>query len=390
MNISVLALLVLQSINFGAEASVLYGIKDLEVLEREKNFEEFLLHANDVKPSERDKHWKEMYQNMALGLIDHRIKIRDYSHAAFKQIEKIGRSSALLNDELFQFRRAVYAKKFFLECFKKESNKVSCEQEITNFWAFYRKDADLGLELAQILETNQSSLKTWPFYELAARDSIADFYCKKINVQKAVLSKLYDESFALEFKGDYKAMVEKTVPDICFDQLVGVLKSSLTSTKTNGLHKEMALNILEAKKKLNPQESELYAVLYLSDGPVTGEKMNIAWKKVENLAESFSKRQSLLGEIQKLEVIPDRIFKDPNLPRHKAIINLFARNFPEYLNYYGSSCVKYLDLKNDEQVNVSSSLQCSEFLKAAEKSKSDSTTPWISDSVERQYSAIKK
>ena len=179
----------------------------------------------------------------------------------------------------------------------------------------------------------------------------------------------------------------------CFIEITGALKESLSSIESNGLEKEMALNILEAKGELTQDELDLYAILFLLDGPVVGDKMNIAWKKIEALVDNYPKRQKLLALIEKLPIIPDKIFKDPNLPRHKAIINLFAKNFPEYLNYYGSTCVKYISNSGTKALNVSSSYQCNQFLRAAQsinREDKGSNIPWISDSVERLYSGIKK
>jgi hypothetical protein len=379
-------------------AQVFYDLKDLEVLEREKNFEEFLLHVNDIRPSERDKHWREMYQTMAMGLVDYKIKTKDFSLASYRQIEQIGRSSAMMKDEFFQLKRSIYNKKYFSECFKKVGfitdplkkslEKNQCETELSSFWYFSKKDADLGLDLAAILEQNESSVKLWPFYSPAVNDSIANFYCQKPAVQTAVLKKLYEESFSTEFDGNYKTMVDRVLPAKCFNEIAVPLKEVLTSTKTSGLDKEMAMNILEAKGKLSQKEIELYSILYLLDGPVVGDKMNLAWKRVEALNDSAKKREEIMEEIKKLPLVPDKIFRDPNLPRNKAIINLFAKNFPEYLNYYGSSCIKYITNASDD-LNVGSSFQCNEFLKAAEATKKGDS-PWISDSVQSQYSSIKR
>jgi hypothetical protein len=394
-------------INSGQCASTFYDLKDLEVLEREQNFEEFLQHVNDIRPSERGKHWKEMYQSMALGLVEYKIKTHAFSLDSFLQVEHIGRSSAMMNDEFFQLKRSFYAKKFFTECFMKvegmseatneplkiKAAKKTCETELNSFWYFSKKDPDIGLDLAALLESHHSSNKTWPFYELAIKDNLAHFYCKKANIQNAIMNKFYEESFSAEFGGNYKTLVNRILPESCFEQLIGPLKEALTSIKSSGLVKEMALNILEAKGKLTPDELDLYAILYLLDGPIVGDKMNLAWKKVENLSENYQKRQKLLTQIQQLTLIPDKIFKDPNLPRHKAIINLFAKNFPEYLNYYGETCLKYINHEAAVNLNVSSSFQCHEFLRAAQstlKKNQSLQTPWISDSVSRQYSGLKK
>lgn len=405
MTISSLFILFFQSINLGVCTQVFYELKDLEVLEKEKNFEEFLLHVNDIRPSQRDQHWKEMLQSMALGLVDYKIKSQDYSPKSFKQIEQISRSSAMNGDQLFELKRARYAKKYFAECFRKaalesespklelDQAKTLCENQLSAFWIFSKKDPDIGLELAAILEGHQASIKLWPFYEMAIKDSISAFYCKKPSVQKAVVLKLYEETFSQNFNGNYKNLVNRIVPDNCFEEIAPALKETLTSINSNGLDKEMAFNILDAKGKLSKDEEDLYAVLFLLDGPVVGDKMNLAWRNIEALSENYPKRQKILNQLIKLPILPDKIFKDPYLPRHKAIINLFAKNFPEYLNYYGSTCIKFLTNSGSEPLNVSSSYQCNQFLKAASTHKKESGTDatlWISDSVESLYSGLKR
>lgn len=382
-----------------AEGTPLYTLKDLSALEQEKNFEEFLAHVNDIRPSERGKLWKDMYQSMGMEMIDYKLKTRDFSLKSYKQVESIGRSNALSNDEFFQLKRSLYAKKFFGECYAQASAKKdealkegikACDNELNSFWFFSKKDPDIGLELAALIEKYPSTLKTWPFYQRAVGDSIAQLYCEKPDVQRAIINKLTEESFDPEFDNNYKNLLSRFVPEKCFSKLVPALRLSLQSSVTNGLQKELAMSLLSAKGLLSKEEEDLYAVIYLLDGPVVGDKMNLAWKRVENLSANFKERQNVLAKIKNLPLVPDKIFKDPNLPRHKAIINLFAKNFPEFLNYYGESCVTYLENKSDISPNVSGSFQCHEFLKAAKASKDVDNTEWVSDSVQTKYSGLKR
>ncbi len=395
--------LLVQSLNLAFSNQVFYELKDLEVLEKERNFEEFLSHVNDIRPSERSKHWKEMFQSMAIGLIDYKIKSKDFSEASFKQIEQIGKSSAMMNDEFFQLKRAMFAKKYFTECFKKLTNfaelsdkssqKLSCENSISNFWLFSKKDPDIGLDLAQIIEKNNAKINTWVFYQRALQDNIAQLYCQKPFIQKAILKKLNEESFQKEFNGNYRDLLDKYVPNTCFNQLVEPLRATVISQNANSIERELAINLLEAKNKISSEDSDLYAVIYLLNGPIVGDKFNLAWIKIEKLNDSFSKRQILLKRIRELETLPDQIFNDPEMPRHKAIINLFAKNFPEYLSFYGDECINSLSNRNPVTGIVPSSLNCSQFLKAANAQKkaiNSATNPWVSDSVETQFSALKR
>lgn len=396
--ISLGMLLALHSFSY-AQNKTLYTLKDLSVLEQEKNFEEFLEHVNDIRPSERQKLWKDMYQAMAMEMVDYKLKTRDFSMKTYKQIESIGRSNALANDEFFQLKRALYAKKFFTECYQQASGKKAedrasdikiCDTELSSFWYFSKKDPDIGLELAKLIERYPSTVKTWPFYQRAINDNIANLYCEKPDIQRAVINKLTEESFQSDFDDNYKNLIQRLVPDKCFSKLVTPLRLALKSSITNGLEKEMAMNLLSAKGLLTKNEEDLFAIIYLLDGPVVGDKMNLAWKRVEDLNAQFQTRQKILQEIKALPLIPDKIFKDPKLPRHKAIINLFAKNFPEFLNYYGESCVSYLENKSETSGNIASSLQCNEFLKTAREVKKTDNTEWVSDSVELKYSGLKR
>lgn len=391
-------LLALHSFSY-AQNKTLYTLKDLSVLEQEKNFEEFLEHVNDIRPSERQKLWKDMYQSMAMEMVDYKLKTRDFSMKTYRHIESIGRSNALANDEFFQLKRALYAKKFFTECYQQASSQKSeeraegiktCDTELSSFWYFSKKDADIGLELAKLIERYPSTVKTWPFYQRAINDSIANLYCEKPDIQRAVINKLTEESFQNDFDGNYKNLIQRLVPEKCFAKLVTPLRLALKSSITNGLEKEMAMNLLSAKGLLSKDEEDLFAIIYLLDGPVVGDKMNLAWKRVEDLSSKYRPRQKILEEIKALPIIPDKIFKDPKLPRHKAIINLFAKNFPELLNYYGESCVSYLENKSETSSNIASSVQCHEFLKTAREVKKTDNTEWVSDSVELKYSGLRR
>jgi len=382
------------------KADVLYDLKDLQALEQEKNFEEFLSHVNDIRPSERQKLWKSMYQSMALEMIDYKIKTKDFSLVTFKKIENIGKSSALMSDEFFQLKRALYAKKFFNECYlqasqknQKNSDKTfdfkTCDKELTSFWFFSKKDPDIGLELATLIEKYPSEANSWPFYQTAINDSIANLYCQKANVQRAVLAKLTNESFEADFNGQYANLIKRFVPEKCFVKLVPTLKVSLSSPESNAIEKEMALKLLSATNNLTPEEEDIFAIIYLLDGPVVGEKMNLAWKRVEILNAKFTKRQEILDKIKKLPTIPDRIFKEPTQPRNKAIINLFAQNFPELLNFYAESCLAYTNFKTPE-AQLASGIACNQFIKAAVDLRNKNEAQWLTDKITTQYSSLKK
>ncbi len=72
-----------------APLSTDYTMGDLEALERQKNYGEFLAHARDIRPSERGPVWVEMVAEMAEGFILSKISVRDFSPETLKEVEKL-------------------------------------------------------------------------------------------------------------------------------------------------------------------------------------------------------------------------------------------------------------------------------------------------------------
>lgn len=369
---------------FGS-SEIRYTLSDLSVLERENNFGEFLAHANDIRPSERQKLWKDMYQSMALLMVEDKLKKKKFDRDTYKTIEEIAQTNAMSDDPFFQLKRNLYAKRFFTECYKDKNKIKICDNELQSFWLFSKKDPDLGLDLAKIVEEAGSSFETWPFYSTAINDSVAVLYCQRPPVRNAIFRQLAKESFAPQFDGNYSQLIKHLVHEKCFTQIIPALKTSIEGEETNGLEKELAMNILSSQKALTDDEENYFSVLYLLSGPVVGEKMNVAWRRIENLSENYKKRQLIIEKIKQLEFIPEKIFKDPQGARNKAIIALFAKSFPEYLNFYGESCIRYLEKKGAEPPNnIRSSLTCTQFLKTAKD------VNWISESLQLKFSALKK
>lgn len=366
------------------DESTKYSIKDLEILEKEKNYQEFFKHAYDLKPSLRTKYWKKLYSSMAIGLIDEKLKLKDYSTKTFEDVEAFNKNVHLSEDEIFQNKRNQYALNYFKECFALNSNKTDCEKKLTIHWENSNKDADNALYFAKLADLNNLKIDTWTFYHSIVHDQIAPLYCKKMEVQHAIIKKIELITYNSEFDGNYKIMIAKLMDDKCFKELIPTFKAALYSNKTSGMDKELALNILWQHKLLTNNEIDIALTNYLLSGPVVGEKMNLAWKLIESLAENYPRRKIILDGIKAFDLIPDKIFEDPKSERNRAIINLFTKNFPELINYYAQNCMDYIN--NVEGSKAPNKTTCDRFLNTANAEKNN----WVSDSIKTQYSSLKK
>ncbi len=380
-------------LNVPAWAGELYTLDDLRALQTQKNFNEFLEHVNDIRPSQRLENWQSMYRAMLLDLMDYKIKLEAYDKDSFKAIENHASKSHFKNDERVQLKRNLYAKNYFNKCYKTKEDKslIQCDDELKKFWTFSNNDSDLGLEFSKMLQGSRSKLDSWEFIGSALSDKGQSFYCNNPDIQHQILNRFTSLSFQDGFDNNYKKLITNNISQECFLKMKDFLKSKLLASSTSSIDRELALNLLSSNKMLSDLEEDVFAVLYLSDGPVVGDKMNLAWKRVEALGLNQTKRQSVLKIIQGLPQIADYTLKNPDNQRNKAIINLLATHFPEFLNHYGKECLSYISFNSDEKTQVRNR-QCQNFLEMANSQKSSSSLGpnWVSDVIKIQFSSLKK
>lgn len=318
-----------------------YSLSDLAILAREKNVEEFLAHVNDIRPSERLDTWKMMYRDIVLEFIDRKLKSEDYSKQTFDEIEKHAGHYSLKDMPLIDLKRAKYALAFFQHCYlelKDVSQVNACDRRLITYWENSQKNAEYALPIVALLETYKlSKLNRWNFYQIAVKDKASPVYCDKIQVQKAIIAKLTEESFKESFKelyhNDFSKLLAKFIPTACLQKLLPTLKDAIFSNHINGVEREIAYLLLNASgTTLSTEEENLFALYFLLNGPVVGNVMNLSWNKIEALSEHYNERQKLLAYIKSRGKFPsNNALNDPGTSRNQAIINLLKRSFPEYL-----------------------------------------------------------
>ncbi len=95
-----------------------YTMKDLEILYKEKNFDEFFNHAKDILPSERSSYWKDMVKEMAEAQLKDYIKKKYFDNLHYKKIKDLTKWPTLKTDEFFMKARGNWGVGYFKSCFK--------------------------------------------------------------------------------------------------------------------------------------------------------------------------------------------------------------------------------------------------------------------------------
>lgn len=320
--------------------SRLYTMADLLALENEKNTTEFFLHYRDIRPSERKTQWQEITINMGTIWIEELIAKRQLTQSTFSSIEERGQSFPFASNELFQFAKRRYLTIYFDECFKKSANnctedlsKSLSSTQLESEWSYNLINKHLSqLSTAQLQVLNGNILKS----------SDALIFCNKKDFIPALIRQSIEE----------KAK-ENPVSQNLSSNLSSACKLKLKPHLTNYLisgPRDKKLDtylLLEEIKSITNEDRELFYISYVLDNAEVGETLNLAWNFIQSLGENYSKRQEILKQLQKRDKLPGGIIlKDPNQEKHLAILNLFNKNFPEYIDLYATSCLGLLKGEN--------------------------------------------
>jgi len=348
-------------------ASSVYSMKDLEVLEKENNFEEFFNHAKDIRPSERGDYWKKMVLSMAESYTQIVLKENpQIKYDTFKKIEKLNNWPNIRKSELFIRNRNSIGVKYFKHCLE-ESDQALCLARLDQFWSRSQSSPELGLQIGELINRKGLRYKTplWRFYEQALKTPLAEFYCKRKHVQEAIR----DQFVGLITKAPHKdrsqylkAQMESLLHNDCWQQIIPSLKSDLKSD--NRVSRDFAFTILKSKMALTTAEKDLYLTLYLLSAPSIGPRFNMAWKNLEQLSRHYKRRNLVLKSLKMIDPLPDDIFSSLLPKKSLTIIRHFAEYFPEYIEYYQDLCLRYRSGVSHFP-NGNPTLNCSDFFEIA-------------------------
>lgn len=358
-----------------------YDIKDLEQLSNNKNFQEFLNHAKDIRPSKRTKYWREMLQNMAIGQVDFYLEKRIFTKATFSQIEGLSLWPELIKDEFFQIKRNRFAQFYLERCFEKRDNQKGCSENLYSFWNSSNQNPDLAMSLVNTLRAFSNNVDYWTFYQKITKSELQEFYCPKPRVKKAIFKHLRKNLEEIEETKVINNFIDSNLGHTCWHAILPDLKGLLLS-KRQGL-RDFSFKILRAKEALSVIERDTYFVFYILSNPIKGENFNRAWNTIVTMGQDYGRRMKVFKKLKNIDPLAGEIFSHRVLEKREAVINLFHQNFPEYIDHYAKTCVDFLKGHGDFP-NGNPTLYCNELYKISKNKR------WINQSLKIQYSSIKK
>jgi len=105
----------------------------------------------------------------------------------------------------------------------------------------------------------------------------------------------------------------------------------------------------------------------LLENPSPGQTQKIAWSDLLKLGNNYQLREKILKSIRSIDPLPGKIFKSSTQnKRHKVIVKNFAKNFPEYIDFYAQTCIKYVSGEK-KFPNGRPALECDDLFKLSKK-----------------------
>jgi hypothetical protein len=321
-----------------------YTIKDLEVLEQNKNAKEYLEHAHDIRPSERNDHWKQMTQHMAVVFVNKMIEGRLFNKENFQFIEKINLWPTLTSDEFFQIKREAFHSNYFAQCLKKSEKGTICKLELLTAWASSRKDPDKAVEFLTLFK-NLDKKEEALFLSRVLNSNVAAFLCRKPVIRELSTRRLINQAAIEVDSTKFKNWSQGFMNNECWNQIRPVFDETLLSSSS--YHREQSFKILEARGELTDVERSVFLLSYILDEPKVGRLFNMAWNELKVVGSNHNYRKRVLSKMKSMDPLPGRLFHLLDEKKKKILLTQLNRNFPEYLDYYSRTCLDYLEGKRE-------------------------------------------
>lgn len=381
INLLILALFILASPSYAK--SQLYTLEDLTILHEQKSYREYLDHFLDIRPTLRNKQWKEMTTDVADSYIKQLINKNLINEENFLLIEKLAQQVTLKNYEFFQLRRTQYAAKYFKQCFTTEK----CIEQFKRYYSDSKVYEDFDYVFYTLFKDTWPESKALILPRLSL-SKVSSFFCKKPQLakdlaiylylkipQKQLGHKLNDRKGKDNLIGQY-ANIE------CLKEVKGQLYKEVLR-KYDPKLKQFLYSIFKESHLLTQEEDDLLLITYILQGPIKGDVLNLAWNRVEKVSQNYKRRKKLLENLLSLDPLPDLIFSESTGKERLVFIKHIQKYFPEYIEKYAKTCVSYLKGTGSFPFG-NPTVECDSLMQMA------SQNSWIQDEVYIQYSSSKR
>ncbi len=339
---------------FQALGSQRYSLADLEVLSKDKASKEFLDHAMDILPSKRTKHWRSLVQDNSEKWIDKLLFQKKITYAHFQYIESLADWPALKRHEFFLQKRRFFLKSYLLKGPGTLAQKIRIAMQAFYSTSSGLQKSSLALMIYHLYHQQLSYTQKSTLMTTSLSLTSQSFLC-----QQKLLA-----PFIFEFLRENQQKKSTLLSKDCWK----LFKKNLTQGMSSSKHtiRETSYHWLTKNKMISSEDIDIYLSLFLIHGPVIGETFNRAWRRLSILGQDYERRKKVINRLQKLDPLPDGLLTGHDQKKKKTVLAHFAKNFPEYWDYYAQSCIDYYQGK-EKFKNGNPTLYCKELFHLSSK-----------------------
>jgi len=360
--------------------TTVYTIADLESLEIQKNFREFVRHAHDIRPSQRDRHWREMVISVGTQYLDDLVARKEFSKESFNEVEMLASWPVLREDLFFVAKRDRFTQRYLTQCLSQKESKL-CLSQLKQFWNNLPGEVETASQLIQLFSDYAPAQELSSLILMVSKNPQARFYCGRETFAANLLN-LMMNSLPIDFN---EAQAQKVIQDSaskeCWDQWSPWAKAQLF--KAPALLADRYYRLLQSKSVMSLEEQDLYLSYYFLQGPKPGDGLNRAWNRVQELAEQFERRQNVVKGLMQLDPLPGKLFAMRPIEKLKPMFKHFQKSIPEYLDRYVENCLNYMD-GTKTYPNGNPTVECQDLFQYSD------ALNWPEPPIRQKYSAIKK
>jgi hypothetical protein len=329
-----------------------YTMQDLQALSKSNQWDEFLDHIYDIRPSLRNDKWAGLIKINFSNHLKHLLKHKLFRPRLLTNINKLIQLEFVQADEIIQILSNDFVKGVMHDCLLnfQQNTSVQCLKNIQAYWKLSKKDEELGLYLGQRLPqlidkfsasnkrahaTMISSTDIWQYYVPAVDGKFGDIHCSVKSIQEVVINKLFtvhaaDKSAPLNFTYFSRG---------CWTKLKPRIEKLLISN--NKLNRDVAYKILNNIKEKKEIDELTYRLTYLLNSPAKGDELNESWNMIIKASKDSNLRDQMIKRLDKLAFLPDEVLKKQQSGLTAQIYKLLDANFPEFIDYYYKECLEY-------------------------------------------------
>lgn len=327
-----------------AHLEQIYDLKDLRVLKNDKSFEEFFIHAKDIRPGKRTQEWNAMVVTMAMDMLQSYIDNKSISESQFNTLLNISKWSAIKNNEFFTRKRDQIALMHFKKCFSSYSWS-DCYKKINKYYTDQTQIPETGVALTSLLIANNKIIKDskdedytivsidfWPLIKPMAQSSISEFYCNKNPMKKIIINKMYKQA-----KSKYNSIIHND----CLKAITpGLIEELLTTT--NPYIRYKTFTVLQKANKINKEQTYLYYTLQFLDGHNQDKIQTLKiFEALKSISQDYKLRENIVMKLKKMTPLPGKLFSF-NHNSQRIMAKAISKNIPEYIDFYSTTCIEHL------------------------------------------------